>query len=66
MKIPLLQQITRTYITQKSQEFSMHDPMKEEGAELFQPPSFGGTPEPGDADDLDRESLVHAARKKKR
>lgn len=42
-------------------------PMPEEGAKLYQPPSFGGAaPEPGEMDDLDRESLVHAARKKKR
>jgi len=39
--------------------------MPEEGAKLYQPPSFGGFgPETGEVDDLDRESLVHAARKK--
>lgn len=45
----------------------MEIPMPEDGAELYQPPSFGGAdPEAGEMDDLDRESLVHAARKKKR
>ncbi|MBD9269636.1 MAG: hypothetical protein EGQ81_00905, partial [Akkermansia sp.] len=66
-KVDWVDRVTRIVPVAKEQVYDWLDvPMPEEGAELFQPPSFGGTPDTGDMDDLDRESLVHAARKKKR
>lgn len=66
-KVDWVDRVTKLVPVAKEQVYDWLDvPMPEEGAELFQPPSFGGTPEPEDADDLDRESMIHAARKKKR
>ena len=66
-KLGWVERATKLVPVAKEQVYDWLDiPMPEEGAELYQPPSFGDDPETGEMDDLDRESLVHAARKKKR
>lgn len=62
-KIEWVQKAVALVPVAKEQVYDWLDiPMPEEGAELYQAPSFGGTV----TDDLDGESLVHAAGKKKR
>lgn len=65
-KLGWVERATRIVPVAEEQVYDWLDiPMPEEGAKLYQPPSFGGFgPETGEVDDLDRESLVHAARKK--
>ena len=67
-KLDWVDKATRIVPVAEEQVYDWLDiPMPEEGVKLYQPPSFGSAGlEPGEMDDLDRESLVHAARKKKR
>ena len=67
-KLDWVDKATRIVPVAEEQVYDWLDiPMPEEGVKLYQPPSFGSAGlEPGEMDDLDRESLVYAARKKKR
>lgn len=66
-KVDWVDRVTKIVSVAEEQVYDWLDvPMPEDGAKLFQRPTAGGTPETGETDDLDRESMVHAARKKKR
>lgn len=66
-KLEWVREAVKLVPVSKEQVYDWLDiPMPEEGADLYQPPSFGNEPDTEGTDDLDRESLIHAARKKKR